>query len=126
MGQLRDNLGKKMEQIHECQFLNVRCFIVGVVVFCDDDVETPPPKNSKLEVKCAELDISPGNLPMPPKKMNSAEDVSDSMSCWDAWKEKVNKKHDADKDAFTVDMDNMSCMDAWTHVCQSQWPLLRY
>ena len=55
--------------------------------------------------------------------MNSAEDVSDSMSCWDAWKEKVNKKHDADKDAFTVDMDKMSCMDAWTHVCQSQWPL---
>ena len=91
----------------------------------DDDVETPPPKNSKLEVKCAELDISPGNLPMPPKKMNSAEDVSDSMSCssWDAWKEKVNKIHEADKDAFTDDMDNMSCMDAWVRVCQSQWPL---
>ena len=92
----------------------------------DDDVETPPPKKSKLEVKCAELDISPGNLPMTPNKLDSAEDVSDSMSCWDAWKETVNKKHDADKDAFTEDMDNMWCMDAWTHVCQSQWPLLRY
>ena len=47
--------------------------------------------------------------------MNFAEDVSDSMSCgsWDAWKEKVKKQHETDKDFFTDDMDNMSCMDAW-------------
>ena len=38
--------------------------------------------------------MSPGNLPML-QQMNSAEDVSDSMSCWDAWKETVNKKDDA-------------------------------
>ena len=36
-GTIARQFGEKMVQIHECRFLNVRCFIVGVVVFCDDD-----------------------------------------------------------------------------------------
>ena len=86
-----------------------------------DDLETPPKtKKSKLESKCAELDIPPVVKTL---ELNSAEDDKENMSCWDAWKDKVNKKHDAaekelpDEDAAEKELpdedENMSCMDAW-------------
>ena len=76
----------------------------------DDDVETPPPKTnkSKLEVKCAELDIS--SVVLTPNKLNSAEDDKENVSCWDTWLEET---------CFVKVLDaaphdeNMSCMDAW-------------
>ena len=75
----------------------------------DDDVETSPPKTnkSKLEVMCAELDISP--VALIPKTLNSAEDVRDSMSSWDAWLEKVNKKHDAAEEDRTDQLLDRRC-----------------